>query len=454
MVQHQHGQHVADNNNLICLAAQMALEQKRESLAAMALSSVVDHMADSFQVLKALRCLVRLHTAPMAAPDHSLTRQTIEEILSYIRTAWNVALKCEEDPVHMKEFFMLCYRLVSLCEEDSASTVGHKRTCVLMATAACVQIARPTSDRHEKKALLEEALHFISEYKSLDSKLTDGGIADTEKRRPTQILMLLYEFEALTKLGDPKAESVLERALVLPNPEPKLFESIAALAVDSPARQSRLSMRALKVAIHTHLQYEEPDFLKCSKDIHQLIEQSLTCYEEEAFAYFKETADILDKKAQARSVPTDGGGVADDKVLEHRHQALLVGYFHPSAVPEVLGHTAVSKDLPAGVDFKLWKRCGSPLSPLVEGKAGLDKRQRQAPTADWLRRRVKGPHKPSAAAGMRVFFFFSSEPQFFTAATRLKRSVLCGSWLQSAFNPFSCSTQVVCVDGRGEMALQ
>jgi hypothetical protein len=45
--------------------------------------------------------------------------------------------------------------------------------------------------------------------------------------------MLLYEFEALAKLNDSKAEAVLERALVLPNPSPKLFESIAGLCYKS-----------------------------------------------------------------------------------------------------------------------------------------------------------------------------------------------------------------------------
>ncbi|KAK7494607.1 hypothetical protein BaRGS_00014260, partial [Batillaria attramentaria] len=122
----------------------------------------------------------------------------------------------------------------------------------------------------------------------------------TESKEPAQILVLLYEFEALTKLGDARAESVLERALVLPNPEPKLFESFAALAVEHPAHQPRLSMRALKVAIHTHLQAEEPDFTKCSKAIHSLIQQSLSCNEDEAFTYFKEMADILDKRAQGK----------------------------------------------------------------------------------------------------------------------------------------------------------
>ena len=53
------------------------------------------------------------------------------------------------------------------------------------------------------------------------------GSYHADVKRPAETLMLLYEFEALTKLDDAKAESVLERALVLPNPEPKLFESLA-----------------------------------------------------------------------------------------------------------------------------------------------------------------------------------------------------------------------------------
>lgn len=42
-----------------------------------------------------------------------------------------------------------------------------------------------------------------------------------------QVLLLLYEFEALVMLFDPRAESVLERALVIPNSEPRIFESLA-----------------------------------------------------------------------------------------------------------------------------------------------------------------------------------------------------------------------------------
>ena len=43
------------------------------------------------------------------------------------------------------------------------------------------------------------------------------------------VLLVLYEFEARAKLGDPELEAVLEKALLLPQVEPKAFETMAGL---------------------------------------------------------------------------------------------------------------------------------------------------------------------------------------------------------------------------------
>ena len=43
----------------------------------------------------------------------------------------------------------------------------------------------------------------------------------------TPVLLILYEFEARAKLGDPGLEAILERAISLTNAEPKTFETIA-----------------------------------------------------------------------------------------------------------------------------------------------------------------------------------------------------------------------------------
>ena len=50
----------------------------------------------------------------------------------------------------------------------------------------------------------------------------------------TPQLLLLYEFEAYAKLDDGKAEQVLGKALTLPHCEPRTFETISTLAIDSP----------------------------------------------------------------------------------------------------------------------------------------------------------------------------------------------------------------------------
>ena len=41
------------------------------------------------------------------------------------------------------------------------------------------------------------------------------------------VLLVLYEFEAKAKLGDPDLGKILEKALALPQTEPKTFETLA-----------------------------------------------------------------------------------------------------------------------------------------------------------------------------------------------------------------------------------
>lgn len=52
-------------------------------------------------------------------------------------------------------------------------------------------------------------------------------IGDDSKRDTAETLLILYEFEARAKLNDPMLESVLEKALMMPNSNAKTFETIA-----------------------------------------------------------------------------------------------------------------------------------------------------------------------------------------------------------------------------------
>ena len=51
---------------------------------------------------------------------------------------------------------------------------------------------------------------------------TDGRKSDN-----TSLLLVLYEFEARAKLGDPKLDKLLEKVLTMPNTDAKMFENLA-----------------------------------------------------------------------------------------------------------------------------------------------------------------------------------------------------------------------------------
>lgn len=222
-----------------------------------------------------------------------------------MKIAWNMALQSEDNPRSMRDLFTLCCQLSSLCEVEN-NQLTRQKTCRLMAAAAGLQVARVTINQLEQRNCLEDALNHVEECKRLCCQIQGNMLSATETRSKdtTDILLMLYEFEARVKLNDPGVEEILERALKLPTPDPKTFETLAALAVEEPAQNKSVSVRALKVAIRKHLQMPEPDFNRCSKLFHSLIQLALsggvmeTCGKEEAWNYFTEVIDVIDKKAK------------------------------------------------------------------------------------------------------------------------------------------------------------
>lgn len=174
-----------------------------------------------------------------------------------------------------------------------------------MAAAASLQVARTSIDDQEQRNSLEDALQQVDECKQLCNLLQTNSFTENKTKDTTELLLLLYEFEARVKLHDQGVEQILEKALKLPNPDPKTFEHIAALSVEKPAQNKSMSVRALKVAIRKHLQMPQPDFGRCSKLFHSLIQLALTggielSGKEEAWNYYLEVIEVIDKKAQGQ----------------------------------------------------------------------------------------------------------------------------------------------------------
>ncbi|XP_052243425.1 testis-expressed protein 11-like isoform X5 [Dreissena polymorpha] len=327
------GDATSDSSGLVALAAQQALDCERVDTACVALEHLVAGGTDPVQVLKALRCLVRLKLTN--AEQEEPGKNDLAEISSYIskgyeklaavrdmkpvneqllqteadwfmKIAWNLALQCEDKPEHMKELYTMCSKLLTLGVQDENSK-GRQMTCLLMSAAACLQVARTSGDNELRRTFLEDCLQCVSSCRQLSIKLNDHSIGNgvfsiESKKKETDILLLLYEFEARVHLKDSGVEAVLEKALTVSGSDMKTFETLAAIALEPPTHNRSVAVRVLRVAIRKHLQATTPDINKCSKLFHSLIQLCLSgggnqdlAGKEEAWNYYGEVLDLVNK---------------------------------------------------------------------------------------------------------------------------------------------------------------
>ncbi|XP_061786468.1 testis-expressed protein 11 isoform X4 [Nerophis lumbriciformis] len=271
-------------SKLLSLAAQIALENNQQDTAMKALESLCESSKDEALVLRALRCLVRLVLSTIEKMSDEKRGVSLDVLLPYLKMAlqkisqrrsmtveqcteeanwfrkiaWNSALQCESCPDRMRDFFVHSYQTQDLVQ-------------TLELIQSCAEVCRTL-------------------------KATGSFPKD-----PTDTLLLLYEFEARSKLNDPKVESVLESILELEHVEAKVLETIAALAMEPPAHFPLLCKKALRVALSVHKKQPPADPAQRSKCIHSLIKLSLPSgvsdvearVLEEAWDYYEEALAVI-----------------------------------------------------------------------------------------------------------------------------------------------------------------
>ncbi|XP_059507241.1 testis-expressed protein 11 [Stegostoma tigrinum] len=288
--------------DFLSLAAHIALENDQEDAARKAFEYLCEYSQDCSQLLAALRCLIRLVPSITNTDDQETRLERLDSLKSYLKAAheklvvhlaegkitaelrsseanwfrkiaWNLALQCENCPSRMRDFFILSYQLSQMVSTDKAILIGQK-TCLLMAAAASLEISRKapnTSDQIESLTQAQEHIQVCWDIWTT-LKSTIGG--DVSKD-PTETLLLLYEFEARAKLNDPKIENVLEKVLHLQKIEPKTLETLASLAMESPAHFPSVCKKALKIALSLQKKQPDKDVIRCSKLLHSLVQISL-----------------------------------------------------------------------------------------------------------------------------------------------------------------------------------
>ncbi|NXG88057.1 TEX11 protein, partial [Stercorarius parasiticus] len=317
----------ADENtgtNLLSLAAQIALENEQQVVAIKALEYLSEHLQDCQQLFAALKCLVRLTLSKVMAENKEksvtyglnntfsaahkrLAGSFTEEKFTgdmrildahwFRKVAWNLAVQFRDYPEKMRDFFLLSFKLSQFCPSDKAVLIAQK-TCLLMAAAVDLEMGRQQVTPSTQTELLTQALQHLQVCKEIWKvlKLTGDFAKD-----PTETLLLLYEFEARSKLNDPTLHDLMESVWEQPQIEVKTLEIIASLAMESPARYPVLCKKALKGALNLHRKQTVIDAEKFSKCLHSLINLSLptglmdldACVLQEVWDYFEDALSVV-----------------------------------------------------------------------------------------------------------------------------------------------------------------
>ncbi|XP_067404069.1 testis-expressed protein 11 [Emydura macquarii macquarii] len=312
--------------NLLSLAAQIALESEQQAVAIRALEYLSQHSQDCQQVFTALKCLIRLVLSKVMMEPKEKRTKDVDRLVTYLtsahqrlaepftegnmtlhmrtqeahwfrKIAWNLAIQFDNCLGTMRDFLVLSFKFSQFCPSDKAVLIAQK-TCLLLAAAIDLEMGRCSLTLTEQIELLSQALQHIQACREIWNVLKLTG--DFSKD-PTDTLLLLYEFEARAKLNDPELDSLLESVWELPQIETKALETIASLAMESPAHFPSVCKRALKSALTLHRKEEDIDAVRVSKCLHSLINLSLptgvidtdACVLEEVWGYFEDALSIV-----------------------------------------------------------------------------------------------------------------------------------------------------------------
>ncbi|XP_059942479.1 testis-expressed protein 11 [Mesoplodon densirostris] len=282
---------------LLSSAAEFALRNEQQIVAGKVLEYLAQCSKDGQQVLTALKCLLRLVFPQVSQmPESEKKKKEMDRLLTCLNTAlpklvqyfdgevstsgsrtneahwfrkmaWNLAVQCDKDPVTMREFFIISYKLSQFCPSDQAVLIAQK-TCLLVASAVDLEQGRKASTISKQAMLLNRALDQIHKCRDIWNRMKETG---DFSRDPCETLLLLYEFEVKAKMNDPSLDSFLESVWELPHLGIRALETIASLAMDMPAHYPSVAIKALKKALLLHRRKESIDVLRYSKCMHSLV---------------------------------------------------------------------------------------------------------------------------------------------------------------------------------------
>ncbi|XP_033123895.1 testis-expressed protein 11-like [Anneissia japonica] len=157
-----------------------------------------------------------------------------------------------------------------------------------------------------EEEFLNLALSHVDDCRTICQKLKTAVDPEKPVKDTTAVLIVLYEFEALARLGRAhKLMDVLEKAIALPYRQTKMFETLAGLCMQTSVAYKDVALKALNIAFEMHMASDIIDFKKCSKVIHSLVEltsqnvnKSTGTNNDKCWDIFKKSLEIIEQNAK------------------------------------------------------------------------------------------------------------------------------------------------------------
>lgn len=232
----------------------------------------IDGVSDAFEILKSIKSgaadVISSSdddaSSKPASPRKLDDEKMRDEVMWFMKVAWNIALEMEEDYSTMRRLFLLCKDLLDLLDKNEAVLLRMK-TCLLMSAASGLALAREHCNSGDGvKDFFESVLSDVKQCYAVcemleQARLHKNGSGQQQTHDKSSVLLALYELEATAKLSgsshphdtiSPQLDAIFQRITRMPVADLKTFETVAALAMERPARHPELSKSALKVIVH------------------------------------------------------------------------------------------------------------------------------------------------------------------------------------------------------------
>jgi hypothetical protein len=166
-----------------------------------------------------------------------------------------------------------------------------------MSAASGLQAAKQTNQQDNKVNILKSVLSHVQKCRELCGDVTD----------PSLSLLCVYEFETQLILDMPDATNILNTLHALPKVDPKVYETIAALAVKTPPKDggAELIKKSLNSAINIYKSSVPIDLDRLSRCTHSLLQVTLgqqyshdATSNDEAFKIIIDALDLMKTKGK------------------------------------------------------------------------------------------------------------------------------------------------------------